>query len=75
MDFTYLYDEAQVDYVKFSGGQPFSEGQIFAEIGKPEEWTHRNQNAMQSRSDDEAVQVAEQLEACRQWESSEWNPD
>jgi hypothetical protein len=73
MDFTYLYDEAQADFIKFSGGQPFSEEQIFAEIGKPEDWTHRSKKAVRSRSDEEAMRVAEQLVACRQWESSEWN--
>lgn len=75
MDFTYLYDEAQADFVKFSGGQPFSEEQIFMEIGRPEDWTHRSSNAVRSRSDEEAMQVAEQLVACRQWESSERDAD
>lgn len=75
MDFTYLYDEAQSDFVKFSGGQPFSEEQIFAEIGKPEDWTHRNKKAGKSRSDEEAMQVAQQLEACRLWQSSQSDED
>lgn len=70
MDFTYLYDRRQEDFAKFSGGELFSEEQIFAENGRPEEWTHRRQKAAgRVRSDEEARQVAEQLLACRAWES------
>jgi hypothetical protein len=69
MDFTYLYDEGQDDYVKFSGGEPFAEEQIFAEVGRPEDWTHRTGKAEGSRTDEEAIRVAEQLTACRNWDS------
>ena len=75
MDFTYLYDERQDDFVKFSGGEPFTEEQIFSEIGRPEDWTHRHEKvAGESRSEEEARQVGEQLMACRAWES-ELNED
>lgn len=70
MDFTYLYDEKQSDFIKFTGGEPFTSEQVLAEIGRPEDWTHRAGKAMTSRSDDEAVGVAQQLEACRRWEAA-----
>jgi hypothetical protein len=75
MDLTYLYDEAQDDFIKFTGGEPFSEEQIFAEIGRPEEWMHREQKATRSRSDEEAVRVAEMLMTCREWTSIELETD
>jgi hypothetical protein len=73
MDFTYLYATAQDDFLKFSGGEPFSQEQIFDEIGRPEDWAHRAESAGRSRSNEEAMEVAEQLGACRQWEGPEWD--
>ena len=74
MDFTYLYDKGQADFMTFSGGEQFSEEQVFAEIGRPDEWTHRGQDSgLVRRSDEQAMQVAQQLVACRGWESPEWD--
>ena len=41
MDFTYLYDKKQEDFREFTGGKPFSVEEVFAETGRPEDWTHR----------------------------------
>ncbi len=67
MDFTYLYDKQQDDFAQFVGGQPFSDEQVFSEIGRPQDWTYRRGVVARSRSDDEARVVAEQLQTCRQW--------
>ena len=68
MDFTYLFDEGQDDFVQFTGGKPLTSEHVFAEIGRPEDWTHRARKAVISRSDAEAITVAEQLQACHRWE-------
>jgi hypothetical protein len=71
MDFTYLYDEKQDDFIRFTGGQPFTAEQVFAEIGRPEDWTRRASKATPlSRSHEQAIGVAEQLQACRRWEAA-----
>ncbi len=68
MDFTYLYDEKQEDFREFTQGKPFSVEEVFAEIGRPEDWTHRGNRAVSSRTPDDVVEIAKQLEACRNWE-------
>jgi len=68
MDFTYLFDDQQDDFVQFTGGERFTSEHVFAEIGKPEDWTHRTSGPLLSRSDAEARTVAEQLQACQRWE-------
>jgi hypothetical protein len=67
MDFTYLYDERQEDFVDFTGGKPFSPEEIFAEIGRPEEWTHRGAESRAECPRSELELLTEQLEVCRQW--------
>ena len=68
MDFTYLYDDNQPDFREFSRGKQFSEAEVYAEIGRPEEWTHRASATSASRSYEQAAVVAEQMLVCRQWE-------
>jgi hypothetical protein len=68
MDLTYLYDEQQQEFIDFTGGREFSESEVFAEIGRPEDWSHREGGVSSGRADLEAAQVAEQLETCRSWE-------
>ena len=68
MDFTYLYDEKQDDFREFTGGKPFSPEEVFAETGRPEDWTHRGNKAVPSRTLDDIVEIANQLEVCRNWE-------
>lgn len=69
MDFTYLFDETQDDFAQFTGGTAFTAEHIFAEIGHPEDWTHRISETARTRSNEEAVSVATQLQACRRWEA------
>jgi hypothetical protein len=68
MDFTYLYDPKQPDFQEFALGKPFSEDEVFLEIGRPEDWTHCAGRSALSRTDSAAATVLEQLLACRQWE-------
>ena len=68
LDFTYLFNETQEDFIQFTGGEPFTAEHVFTEIGRPEDWTHRERKAVKSRSDEEAIAVAEQMQACRRWE-------
>lgn len=73
MDFTYLYDQNQSDFKEFSDGRLFTEEDVYAEIGRPEEWTHRASSQVFSRRNHEQAElVAEQLVACRGWEILPW---
>jgi len=73
MDFTYLYDQNQPDFKEFSDGRLFSEDDVYSEIGRPEEWTHRAGPKVTSRRNQEQAEiVAEQLLACRRWEIPSW---
>ena len=68
MDFTYLYDEQQEDFREFTGGKPVPVEEVFAEIGRPEDWTHRGNKSVPSRSLNDVAEIAKQLEVCRNWE-------
>lgn len=70
MDFTYLYNDKQEDFEEFSRGKQFTDDQVYAEIGRPEDWSHRASMTGKLRSDEEAASVAAQLIACRGWETS-----
>ena len=51
MDFTYLYDDSQHDFEEFTNGKPFTSEEVFAEIGRPEDWTHRASETAEARSE------------------------
>ncbi len=68
MDFTYLYDEKQDDFREFTGGKPFPVEEVFVEIGRPEDWTHRGNKEVPSRTLNNVAEIAKQLEVCRNWE-------
>lgn len=70
MDFTYLFDEGNHEFVQFTGGEPFTSEDVLAEIGRPEDWTHRTRKVLTSRSEAETITVADQLQACHRWEVS-----
>ena len=70
MDFTYLYDEQQEDFREFTGGKPVPVEEVFAEIGRPEDWTHRGNKGVLSRTLNNVAEIAGQLEVCRNWEVS-----
>ncbi len=70
MDFTYLHDAKQGDeFDEFTGGKRFSDEQVYTEIGRPEDWAHRDSATTVSRSPKQAATVAEQLLACQAWET------
>lgn len=73
MDFTYLYEETEDDFDAFSRGKRFDTAEIYAEIGRPEDWTHRAGTTVQARSEEQAAAVAEQLLACRSWDTLHWH--
>jgi hypothetical protein len=70
LDFTYLFDEISEEFIQFTGGQPFTSTDIYKEIGRPEDWTHRGRPATKSRSEADARDVLHQLQACNRWEAS-----
>jgi hypothetical protein len=72
MDFTYLYNDKQRDFDEFTRGKQFSDEEVYAEIGRPEDWTHRESSIIESRSEQQAAKVAEQLLACSLWEAPTW---
>ncbi|MGH7243402.1 MAG: hypothetical protein ACREJD_08310 [Phycisphaerales bacterium] len=67
MDFTYLYDHNQSDFERFAIGKPFTDDQVYAEIGRPEDWTHRSTSTGRPRTQEQAAEVARQLQVCRSW--------
>jgi hypothetical protein len=73
MDFTYLHDTSQPDFMEFTEGKPFTDDEIYAEIGRPADWTHRAKAATVTRSEQQAANVAEQLMACSTWKTPEWH--
>jgi hypothetical protein len=72
MDFTYLYDDKQSDFEEFTRGKRFADEEVYAEIGRPGDWTHRASPTAGSRSEEQAASVAEQLLVCSRWEAPLW---
>lgn len=72
MDFTYLYDDKQKEFEEFTRGKRFSDEEVYAEIGRPDEWTHRAGTSAMARSENDAASVAEQLLACKRWQAPSW---
>jgi hypothetical protein len=69
LDFTYLYDGLQTDYTNFIAGQVFGQNEVFADIGRPESWSHRGgDQAKLERTDDQAAEVVALLTKCLRWE-------
>ena len=68
MDFTYLYDEKQDEFTEFTGGKPIPVEEIYAEIGRPEDWMYRGRRRVPSRGVEDIAKIANQLEVCRNWE-------
>jgi len=67
MDFTYLYDTAQQDFVEFTSGRHVTEADVLAEIGDKASWEHRHTPPQASRDPTEENKAAEQLAACQSW--------
>ena len=69
LDFTYLYDGAQADFTEFMAGRVFSEDEVFADIDRPEGWSHRDGDYVKiERTEDQAIEVAVLLDRCLKWE-------
>jgi hypothetical protein len=73
MDFTYLYDTTQADFIEFTAGKPFTESHIHAEIGDPSTWTHRHTDFAPARCEADDLLIAEQLAACETWPMPHWH--
>jgi hypothetical protein len=72
MDFTYLYDITQHDFTDFTGGRLFTEEEVFADIGTPEHWAHRDSGHRPvARTPEQAAEVAQVLDACFRWAALE----
>lgn len=72
MDFTYLYDETQPDFTDFTDGRIFSEEMVYADIDRPENWSHRERgDRPMNRTHDQAAEIAELLAACLRWREIE----
>ena len=69
MDLTYLHDANQGDFNEFTGGKRFTDEEVYAEIGRPSEWTHRAKSAVFIRTEEQAANVAEQLLSCHRWDT------
>lgn len=54
MDFTYLYDDQSGDFDEFTRGKLFTDEEVYSEIGRPGDWTHRIGASQVSRSDEQA---------------------
>ena len=67
MDFTYIYAKDQADFGEFTSGRPFTEEEVYVEIGRPDEWSHRAGPPHRSRSEADSIRVAEQLAATQEW--------
>lgn len=64
MDFTYLYDHRQTDFVKFTKGVPTSADEVYAEIGRPETWLHRSFPSVIGSTEQIAADIQELLHQC-----------
>ena len=73
MDLTYLHDGNQGDFNEFTGGKRFTDEEVYVEIGRPSDWTHRANAAAVGRSEAQAASVAEQLIACNNWTVPSWH--
>lgn len=72
MDFTYLYDRDQEDYVNFTAGVRTSEEKVYAETGRPETWTTRAEDTFgEVRTAEQARQAKNLIDICRAWTHSD----
>lgn len=72
MDFTYLYDKREQDYVRFTAGVRLAEREVYAVIGDPTNWTRttRAGNSTEpavERSAEAETEIKQSLDACMRW--------
>jgi hypothetical protein len=71
MDFTYLYDKAQADFVNFMAGVRVSEEEVYAETGRPDSWGTRVPDApAEARAGEQVTTVKRLLSVCQAWQPS-----
>jgi hypothetical protein len=72
MDFTYLYDRSQEDYVNFTAGLCTLEEEVYAETGRPETWATRAEDTFgELRTSEQARQAKHLIDVCRAWTLSD----
>ena len=71
MDFTYLHDKRQADYVNFMEGVRLSEEDVFEEIGRPDTWRYRSggEPLRPERTMDQESEIRELLRVCEEWQA------
>lgn len=70
MDFSYIYDQTTVDYTSFMAGEPVSEDEVFAEIGKPGDWRFITTDEL-DRPADATAELMVSLAKCEEWRLSD----
>ena len=60
LDFTYLFDQTQEEFINFTRGKLFSKEEVYADIGPPETWTRRatERRPAPERTPEQTTQVA-----------------
>lgn len=72
MDFSYIYQKTRADHFKFVVGQEVSSEEIFAEIGKPDEWRRLTRKAQSRfRKTEYTAQIRSLLNDCQKWQLSQ----
>jgi len=71
MDFTYLYDRAQPDFINFMAAVRVSEDEVYAETGRPDTWgTRAPERAAVTRTGEQVRTANRLLSVCLGWEAS-----
>ncbi len=71
MDFTYLYDKAQADFINFMAGVRAAEEEVYAETGRPDTWgTRAPAEPAITRTGEQVTTVKRLLGVCQAWEPS-----
>jgi hypothetical protein len=70
MDFTYLYDRNQADFINFMAGVRVPEDRVYEETGRPETWATRDTGQkLPVRTDQQVVEMNAKLKKCYVWPS------
>lgn len=68
MDFTYLYDRDQADFINFMAGVRVPEDAVYQETGRPETWMSRDSGQTKTqRTDAQIAEVNARLKKCYAW--------
>jgi hypothetical protein len=68
MDFTYLYDRNQADFINFMAGVRVSDEAVYQETGRPETWSTRvGEEKPQPRTDAQVAGMNALLKKCYSW--------